>query len=358
MIKLPKLIALLAVILLLSPAFGQSENNRVITYIKQYKDLAIAEMLRTGIPASITLAQGILETGGGQSDLASNANNHFGIKCKSEWTGERVFHDDDTKGECFRKYESAHQSYYDHSEFLRTRPNYAFLFKLDPTDFEGWAKGLKKAGYATNPAYPQRLIKLIVENNLQEYTLHGLAKMETKEKDLFELAVKKNEVMKPEEVLAVTPEPFIKAVDKRSAMQAEKNNDYKYNQIFLINETKVLYVLAGTSILAIANNHNISYKKILEFNDLISADILAKDQLIFLQKKPKKGNKDIHIVEKNEDLQEISQKEGVQLASILEMNRLEKGMTPAPGEKLYLKAFAPVAPRLALASPISAIKEG
>ncbi len=177
MINLPKLIStLLAFLLLFSPVFSQREKERINAYISQYAGYAVSEMIRTGVPASITLAQGIHETGGGQSDLASMANNHFGIKCKGEWTGETMFHDDDAKGECFRKYSSAEDSYKDHSDFLRTRTPYAFLFKLDPTDFEGWAKGLKKAGYATNPVYSQKLIKIIVENNLQQYTLLALIK--------------------------------------------------------------------------------------------------------------------------------------------------------------------------------------
>jgi flagellum-specific peptidoglycan hydrolase FlgJ len=153
MTKLIRIIpALLFALLIFSATFGQAEKQRIEDYINTYKDLAISEMLRSGVPASITLAQGILETAGGQSDLAALAYNHFGIKCKSEWTGETMTHDDDAKNECFRKYPSVEESYKDHSDFLRSRPCYAFLFKLDPTDYEGWAKGLKKAGYATNPA--------------------------------------------------------------------------------------------------------------------------------------------------------------------------------------------------------------
>ena len=165
--------SLLVALSLFSAAFAQSDKQRIDAYVNLYKDLAIAEMMRTGVPASITLAQGIIETAGGQSDLASTANNHFGIKCKSGWTGESMQHNDETKNECFRKYSTVEDSYKDHSDFLKSRPNYAFLFKLDPTDYEGWAKGLRKAGYATNPAYAQSIIKMIVENNLQQYSLLG-----------------------------------------------------------------------------------------------------------------------------------------------------------------------------------------
>ena len=130
-----------------------------------------------GVPASITLAQGIHETEAGTSDLVRKSNNHFGIKCKATWTGGKVFHDDDAMGECFRSYRRPEDSYMDHSDFLKNRPYYAALFKLDPTDYKGWANGLKKAGYATNPKYPQMLIKLIEEYDLQEYTYEALGKL-------------------------------------------------------------------------------------------------------------------------------------------------------------------------------------
>src|SRR5580765_6020531 len=143
-----------------SISYGQSADA-IVAYISRYKDLAISEMKRTGVPAAITLAQGIHETDAGTSDLVRKSNNHFGIKCKENWNGPTVSHDDDARGECFRKYEAAEQSYRDHSDFLKTRSNYASLFKLDPTDYEAWANGLKKAGYATNPKYAQILIKII-----------------------------------------------------------------------------------------------------------------------------------------------------------------------------------------------------
>ncbi len=347
---------LLVAILLFSTAFAQTEKERVTNYIHQYKDLAIAEMMRTGIPASIKLAQGILETGGGQSDLASLANNHFGIKCKTEWTGDRMFHDDDAKGECFRKYQSVDESYRDHSDFLRTRPNYAFLFQLDPTDFEGWAKGLKKAGYATNPAYPQRLLKIIVENNLQEYTLLALERKSNREQELFTTInpqpVKKSDVINVSTEKVIAKEkisgPSLTLQQKAATALSMASQSYKYDEPFSINEVKVLYAKAGTSLLALANNHNVTLKKLLEFNELQADGIMKADQLIFLGKKGRRGTKDIHVVEPNENLYDIAQKEGVQLSSILEYNRLEKGMEPAIGEKIYLKGQSPSVPKLAV----------
>ena len=144
-----------------------AQNPAIIRYINTYKFLAIQEMQRTGVPASIKLAQGILETQAGESDLVKRSNNHFGIKCKTAWNGNKVYHDDDEKGECFRAYGSAEDSYRDHSDFLKRSQRYAFLFQLDPADYKDWAKGLKKAGYATNPKYTQQLIKYIETYDLQ-----------------------------------------------------------------------------------------------------------------------------------------------------------------------------------------------
>ena len=158
-------------------AQGQTADENV-TYIKTYASLAIKEMKRTGVPASIKIAQGILETGAGKSDLVSRSNNHFGIKCKSSWTGQKVYHDDDKSGECFRKYENAEASYLDHSDYLRSQPRYSFLFNYDMNDYRSWAWGLKKAGYATNPTYAEKLIKYI-----ERYSLYELNKITLEDND-------------------------------------------------------------------------------------------------------------------------------------------------------------------------------
>jgi flagellum-specific peptidoglycan hydrolase FlgJ len=152
-----------------SPPKNATYAQVVATYIKNYEQIAMEEMLQYGIPASITLAQGILESGAGRGDLTSRANNHFGIKCHTSWTGERVYHDDDEKGECFRKYKDPKYSFRDHSLFLTKRTRYQDLFKLDKTDYKGWAKGLKKAGYATDPKYPNKLISIIDRYDLTRF---------------------------------------------------------------------------------------------------------------------------------------------------------------------------------------------
>ena len=163
-------------LLFLIPTCLMAQNTATLIYIDQYKDIAVKEMKRTGIPASITLAQGIIESNSGQSNLALNFKNHFGIKCKSDWKGETTYQDDDTKQECFRVYSTAARSFIDHSDFLKTRPNYAPLFELDPVDDSAWAYGLKKAGYATAPDYPRKLLKVIADFELSQYNFPELAK--------------------------------------------------------------------------------------------------------------------------------------------------------------------------------------
>ncbi|WP_121352122.1 glucosaminidase domain-containing protein [Flavisolibacter nicotianae] len=313
-----------------SSLFAQS-RAQIEAYIAQFKDIAMAEMARTGVPAAITLAQGIHETGAGTSDLVLKSNNHFGIKCKTEWDGEKVYHDDDAKGECFRKYDDPFVSYKDHSDFLRNRPFYAALFKLDPTDYEAWAFGLKKAGYATNPKYPQILIKLIQDYNLQDYTLIVLGKKERNEND-------------PAWTKASTEQP--RAVTaKNSEVPAVKHN-YPAG-VFTINETKVIFITKGTSYLKVATEQNISLGRLLEFNDLQDGDVAREDGLLFLQRKRKTGANDTHIVAAGETLYQIAQAEGIRLESLLRYNFLTANVQVLAGEKLYLRDKAPAMPRLA-----------
>jgi len=343
--------------IIFSFAFSQS---KVQDYIQRFKNIAIEEEIRTGIPASIKLAQGIIETSAGESNLVVRSNNHFGIKCKTEWQGGKVYHDDDAKGECFRSYENPEDSYRDHSDFLLTRSHYAFLFQLDPTDYEGWAKGLKKAGYATNPNYANMLIKVIVDNDLQQYTLLALNQKQKKENNLFAIkpepgseqtTVAKLDV---EEVKTFSP-PVVKnhqaAENSPQPMFVQTSvEELKVNYpqgVFKINNMNVVYAPTGTSLLALASRYNISYQKLLDFNDIEQSDILAKDQLLFLEKKQKKGTKDFHVVQLGETLYDISQREGIRLQNLLLLNKISKGKEPLPGEKIYLRSDAPTAPKTA-----------
>lgn len=316
------------------PAGWAQTSAPVLAYIEQYKTIAITEMLRTGVPASITLAQGILESQAGKSELATASNNHFGIKCKSDWTGDVYFYDDDSKQECFRSYASSEESFKDHSDFLRTRPNYSSLFNIPPEDFQAWAKGLKKAGYATNPVYAQKLIKFINDYNLQQYTLQAL--QANNEHEAF-LIIPNTDTLYEEitEPVAdvIIPEATLNAVESETVPELKNYPE----GIFVVNNTRVVYARKGASLFALASEYGISFRKLIEYNDFIYSDILTRSGLVYLEKKSKKGSKEFHIVAPDETIESIAQTEAVQLESLLEYNDLAKGIQPSVGEKIYLQ---------------------
>lgn len=258
----------------------------IINYINAYKQLAMDEMQRTGIPASITLAQGIHETYAGKSELVLKSNNHFGIKCKSYWTGKKVYHDDDARGECFRSYDSASYSYRDHSDFLRAGKHYAFLFELDPTDYKAWAYGLKKAGYATNPKYAPILIKLIEQYNLQQYSLIAMGRLSPSDEVLAATSTAQPILSLPEVELPREAKPEEQPAEEVVVVPAVQTteNDYPTGE-FLIENTRVVYAKQGTSMLAIAQEYDIPLHRLLNYNDMKGQDVLTRDQLVFLQKK-------------------------------------------------------------------------
>ncbi len=315
---------------------GFAQQQEVIkNYIHTYTQIAIEEMQRTGVPASIKLAQGIHETMAGTSELVKKSNNHFGVKCKSNWTGERVSHTDDAPNECFRKYDDPAQSYRDHSDFLKGSSRYASLFKLDPLDYEAWAYGLKKAGYATNPRYPQIIIKLIETYNLQDYTFIALGKMKPTE----EMLAKNEQPADESGIVSVTAGPSV---------QQQEEPEVKYpSGEFKINDTRVIYAKEGMPFLTIAKEYNVSLSRIFEFNELDETETLQKDQLIYLQRKRKTGSNEFHIVKPGEKLKDIAQLEGIRMESLLEYNHLQNYMQPAAGEQLFLRRKAPAMPRLA-----------
>lgn len=301
-----------------------AQRISVEEYIAQFKDIAINEMKRSGVPASITLAQGILESENGNSELVKRSNNHFGIKCKSTWTGESVTHDDDATGECFRAYTSADQSYKDHSDFLKINKRYGALFNLDPEDYAGWARGLKRAGYATNPRYPELLIKYIEQYGLQQYTLIALNKEQASD------VVAKSENDKT----AIA----IEAITGRKAGADDvvaAANDLE--KVVNNNNTKCVFVKKGTSLLLIANKHNISLDKLMDINDLSEDGLLHRDQFIYLQKKSKTGEKEYYIVEPGETLHDIAQRNGMQLKYLLEYNNLKADSRLNAKTKLFLQ---------------------
>jgi LysM repeat protein len=313
----------------------------IINYINAYKEVAISEMQRSGVPASIILAQGIHETEAGTSELVRKSNNHFGIKCKDTWTGSVVYHDDDARGECFRSYDNPLDSYKDHSDFLKNSSRYAFLFKLDPMDYESWAYGLKKAGYATNIRYSQILIKLIEDYNLQQYTLIAMGKMARPNEQLAENTNDKNAHYAQTNTATVSVSSKPVSVDVQNAPQYPAGE-------FTLNNTKVIFARSGTSLLSVANDYNMPLARLLDFNDLNNQDVLPKDQLLFLQRKRKVGNNEFHIVRNGETLYDISQSEAIRYESLQELNHLSNGSQPAIGEKLYLQSEAPSRPALAV----------
>ena len=292
-------------------------------YIATYKDIAIREMKRMGVPAAITLAQGILETESGNSDLVKKSNNHFGIKCKSNWTGASVSHDDDATGECFRLYKTADESYRDHSNFLRGSARYSFLFKLDVRDYKGWAYGLKKAGYATNPGYPQILIKNIEQFNLQQYTLQAADEVPKFDADKYRDDA---EDKLTEEKIAVDE----KVSDGASMLDVSDN-------IITVNGSKCVLAGKGTSLLVVATKNNIPLSKMLGFNELSEDGMLIKNQYVFLEKKSKTGDKDFYLAKAGESLYDIAQKNGIQLQYMLDYNKLWGNEDITAGTKIYLK---------------------
>lgn len=284
-------------------------------YISKYKDHAIREMHVSGVPASITLAQGMLESDYGNSPLAKYANNHFGIKCHKGWNGGTFIQDDDERNECFRKYYSAYDSYRDHSEFLRTRDRYAFLFDLKTTDYQGWAHGLKKAGYATNPKYAHLLIKIIEDNELHQY----------------DLVVK------------------IPSADASEPIAMEEEHDQQPNENRLVSarrvdvsDNNIKYIIAGAGETpeSIAERQDMGVWQILKYNDLDKNEVIHQGDVVYLQ--PKRNNAQVktHVVSEGETLRDISQKYGVKIKRIQKMNNLSEGYSPKPGEELILRSIS------------------
>lgn len=355
-------IVLLFISTAVSVVIYAQNTAKIQNYVDTYKEIAINEEIRSGVPAAITLAQGILESGCGQSDLCQKSNNHFGVKCKENWTGPTTTHDDDLKGECFRVYASAAESYKDHSDFLKYRPYYVDLFKLRQDDYKGWAYGLKKAGYATERDYPKNLIHLIEAYNLQQYTLAALARMSNPGQDAYAASNSQAADVAATVAKATMPVSTSAAANARPAQAVpvitNEEEDTTYaapavvteddntgepamdtypNGTFTINGVRVIFAKAGTSLFAMATNYNVAFKALLDYNELENGDILEKDRLIYLERKPKRGGKDYHIVAASESLDDIAQKEGVRLESILLYNTLQKNSRPAVGSKIYLR---------------------
>lgn len=311
------------------PALAQ--NGNVEAYIDQYKMLAMREMVRTGVPAAISLAQGIVESGAGSSWLSLHANNQFGIKCKSDWEGARVFHHDDRRNECFRKYPSVAASWEDHSNFLRAGRRYNFLFYLDPLDYKAWAFGLKQAGYATSNRYARQLISTIQKYDLNKYSRQGLvlSKEAQPENEFAALLNKKIQQEQP------APNQSLPVTDKGQAEEAAK---YPVH-VFQINKRDVLFLPEGTELIGIADQFDVPLRRILRYNGL-ETDVLSRNMLVFIEKKRKKGDHPAHVVQAGETWHEIAQEEGIRLKWLLKRNHLTGERPPQPGTALVLTGYA------------------
>ena len=297
---------------------GLMAQKRMSTpeYIEKYKDIAIKKQKEYKIPASITLAQGILESGSGNSKLARKANNHFGIKCHKGWKGKKYYMDDDAKHECFRKYKKAEDSYRDHSEFLTQRGRYSFLFDYKTTDYKKWAHGLKKAGYATNPKYPQLLIKIIEKYSLDKYD--------------------KNYKGKTRKTKEVKTEPFV-AISTADFKQVKSWSSGR--NIFKNNGKKLIIIEKGDTFYGLAEEFEIYNWQFKSNNDLKKGHVLKIGEVIYLEKKKRKADRKykMHVVVAGETMHSISQLYGIRLKRLYKMNNLPKGIQAQVGTNLKLR---------------------
>ena len=294
------IISLLALTLSFSQLSAQRKNKAYLDYIEKYSSLAVKHQKQYGIPASITLAQGLLESGAGRSELARMSNNHFGIKCHSDWKGKRVYYDDDKKDDCFRKYNKPEDSFEDHARFLK-RARYASLFELKVTDYRGWAKGLKRCGYATDKSYANKLIQTIELYELYKYDRRSFKPIRAK--DLLP-------------VIVANPHPVYRSWG-------------------------LLYVEArdGDSLESIAKEFGFSVKKLAKYNEVPKDYPLEAGDIVYLEKKKKKAEKgyDFCIVRSGDSMHTIAQRYGIRLKNLYKMNKLPDDYTPSVGDTLRLR---------------------
>lgn len=304
-IRRAHIVFLLILLCIAMPSYAQRRNATYNKYIKTYAPLAVEQMKEYKIPASITLAQGLLESGAGRSELARKSNNHFGIKCHG-WSGRKVYHDDDAKGECFRAYRKVEDSYEDHSKFLVKGSRYKFLFDLKITDYKGWAKGLKKAGYATDRSYANRLITIIEDYELYKYDNKGMSKREARRWQ--KLLKKKPWLANP-------------------------------HQTYLANGLVYVVARTGDTFRLLGGEFDISWKKLVEYNDLHKEYTLEAGDIIYLKKKNKKAQKPYqeYIVRDGDSMHSISQKFGIRLKNLYKMNKLDGEYVPEVGDRLKLR---------------------
>ncbi len=306
-------------------------DQSVQDYINSYKDLAINEMNRTGIPASITLAQGIIESDCGRSRLAREANNHFGIKCHDDWTGPTIRHNDNRRNECFRKYSNPEYSFDDHSDFLKSASRYSFLFNFSSTDYKAWAHGLKKAGYATNPDYANMLIRTIEGNNLGYYDRGYNAGNQQPQKYIV-----------PKESLKIqSADSTIKALPTSNGNIAVLA---RVPRIMENNRVKYIIVKDGDTREKLENEFQLLKWELPKYNELKSDFLLVPGQILYLQPKRERAEpgKEYYISSDGDTMYLISQRYGIKVKRLYEMNRMEDGKEPEAGKKIWLRSIKPV----------------
>lgn len=321
-------------------------------YVQKFAPYAVEEMEKYKIPASITLAQGLLETGGGQSRLAREGNNHFGIKCKDEWTGKTMKHTDDAPNECFRVYDDPRESYEDHSKFLAFRKYYQNLFTLDPKDYQAWAHGLKKAGYATNPRYAYILIDKIKKYKLYEFdnsnskeVLFTVLKLypDLKNDQIFMAQIDQSKV-KTKPVTVTVPYEQISYKKQQEKVEKIKTDQELLNAILVKNHPnggkKFFVVPAKTDLAFVAKKFGISESKLMKWNEL-GGTALSSNDIIFLEAKSSSGNVETYRAKAGESMHDISQKFGLKLKQLYSKNRMDFGQQPKAGQLIYLQNKKP-----------------
>ena len=322
----------------INTAFSVDPKAARLKYIDEHKDDAVREMIKSGIPASITMAQACLESSDGNSQLAIQANNHFGIKC-SNWSGPSYTQDDDEKDECFRKYSTALESYDDHSNFLKNRPRYASLFELDRTDYRAWAKGLKKAGYATDPAYADRLIKIIEDYQLhlldlqQDLPLYADSKPQppstnstsastnTSNDSAISESINKKDV-KEKKIFV----PSVEIVDAFATRSIKEKNGIKY-----------VVAHSGDTYQSLAKELNLGYWQLPKYNETEEKSPLVDGQIVYIQPKKKEGERKFYISKPGDTVLSISQEYGIKVRYIYKYNGLNEGASIPAGQKIYLQ---------------------
>ncbi|MBR6246864.1 MAG: glucosaminidase domain-containing protein [Bacteroidales bacterium] len=343
----------LAPLLLISATGPSTPQER---YIARYAAIAVSEMYRTGVPASITLAQGLLESRYGESSLAKDGNNHFGIKCH-DWKGKTMYYDDDRKGECFRVYQDADQSFQDHSDFLRYRDRYKFLFENETTDYKAWAYGLKKAGYATDPAYPQKLIKYIEDYRLYEYdtmTVKQAEKIEEPEEPSSSGAPSSSPATSHrsrkgrkskyvDDTQTTIPESPLRLEQPKKIKQPGAHETVYYDssrEEMSLNGVPVIRAIKGETVASIAFDKHLFDKELRRFNDLGPDDEIKPGDIVYLQRKKKQAAKGLekYVVDKDgESLWAISQRFGIRLSTLRKLNSFEEGHVLREGDTVIMR---------------------